>query len=81
MKVFNAFQFNAVLVGSPFLINWLSEQESDWAEAAFYAACIAFAFQFAVATSYISDSFDRRRNNYENEKIVEKQLTNKTVCL
>jgi hypothetical protein len=42
LRAFNAFQFNAVLVGSPFLISWLSEQESGWSGPAFYAACIAF---------------------------------------
>lgn len=57
LRAFNAFQFNAVLVGSPFLIGWLSEQETGWSVPAFYAACIGFAVHFIIATVCVSSSF------------------------
>lgn len=65
LRAFNAFQFNAVLVGSPFLINWLSEQESSWSGPAFYVGCIAFALQFIIATACVSDSLKELEDSGE----------------
>jgi len=58
LRVFNAFQFNAVFVAWPFLIGWLSEQETGWSGAAFYASCIAFSVQFIIATACVSKGFE-----------------------
>lgn len=59
LGVFNAFQFNAVLVAQPFLISWLSEQESYWSGAAFHEACISFVVQFAIAIACVNEGFSK----------------------
>jgi hypothetical protein len=57
IRAFNAFQFNVVLVVWPFVIGWLSEQNTGWSSAAFYASCILFGIQFLIASACVSNSF------------------------